>query len=463
VPAEQWAGWAQVFFNLTYFIELAFLFQVLGIAYRTQWLAILFFVCGNWVGQDYFAPQAFSFTLSLAILAVALSWLRRDISGPVAFIARKILFSKRNIDARDDHTDYYRRRFHLSERAPYAYAGERRTPLLIVTGLFTVMVVSHQLSPYMILLSLCGLVVFGGLRPFWFLGVLMAIAGGFLALHYSFIVDHFGPVFGGGVASNAAARPEVTNPDHAVRIVSLAARILTFGIWILGVIGFFRQPRGQRSVLVAVMAIAPFAFLGGQSYGGEAIYRVYLFSLPWFALMAASGIVGKRLTFSATSVFVQTLTVLTLTSLFLIAYFGLEQVNTVRPSEVTAMNAFYEKAPAGSLLVAGGQGMPMRSSAAYAADAKAGNTDTPPSLSSDPRFNNHVLGKADIPALDEYVDSFNRPGFLVISTSTIVYAHAYGQLPDGSLESLERAVATDPGWKIWYTSTDARIYERIKP
>lgn len=463
IPADQWAGWSQVFFNLTYFIELAFLFQVLGIAYRVQWLAILLFVCGNWVGQDYFAPQAFSFTLSLAILAVSLSWLRRDIAGPFARIAGKLFYNKHKLRVQEDGSDLHRRRFLLSERAPYAYSGHRRTPFLIVIGLFSVMVVSHQLSPYMILLSLCGLVVFGGLRPFWLLGVLAAIALGFLGIHYTFIVDHFGPLLGGGVAQNAAARPTVTHPDQAVSFVSTAARILTFGIWILGVIGFLRQPRGQRSVLVGVMALAPFAFLGGQSYGGEAIYRVYLFSLPWFALMAAAGIVGKRITFSPRAVIIQTVTVFALISLFLVSYFGLEQINMVRSTEIAAMNTFYEQAPRGSLLLATEQGLPIRSSGDYAYAAKAGNADLAPALANDPKFNDHVLGKSDIPAINEIVDGYNRPAFMVFSTSAIVYAHSYGQMPDGSIENLEGAISTDPGWKLWYSNPDARIYQRITP
>ena len=49
-----------------------------------------------------------------------------------------------------------------------------------------------------------------------------------------------------------------------------------------------------RVAIPAVLAFSPFVILGAQSYGGEAIYRVYLFSAPWCALLIAALIAEFR-------------------------------------------------------------------------------------------------------------------------------------------------------------------------
>ena len=47
-----------------------------------------------------------------------------------------------------------------------------------------------------------------------------------------------------------------------------------------------------RVAVPAVLAFSPFVVLGVQSYGGEAIYRVFLFSAPWCALLI-SGLIAE--------------------------------------------------------------------------------------------------------------------------------------------------------------------------
>ena len=63
---------------------------------------------------------------------------------------------------------------------------------------------------------------------------------------------------------------------------------LSLGMWFLAVVGVVLGRRGGRSVLaLALLAFSPFITLALLAYGQEGVLRVYLFSLPWTAALAA--------------------------------------------------------------------------------------------------------------------------------------------------------------------------------
>ena len=51
-----------------------------------------------------------------------------------------------------------------------------------------------------------------------------------------------------------------------------------------------------RVAVPALLAFSPFLMIPVQSYGGEAIYRVYLFSAPWCAILIADALMEFRAT-----------------------------------------------------------------------------------------------------------------------------------------------------------------------
>ena len=67
--------WAPVFFNLLYLAPLLLLFKAGSRDDRTVWLAAWFFYLANWIGQDYFSPQAATFFSFIFIVALMLRWL----------------------------------------------------------------------------------------------------------------------------------------------------------------------------------------------------------------------------------------------------------------------------------------------------------------------------------------------------------------------------------------------------
>ena len=74
----------------------------------------------------------------------------------------------------------------------------RAVAVTLVAVIYAAIVAAHQLTPYMVLAGVGALTVLDLLRPRWLLALLAAIAGGYLALHYSLIAQQFGGLFSGG-------------------------------------------------------------------------------------------------------------------------------------------------------------------------------------------------------------------------------------------------------------------------
>src|SRR5437763_6240239 len=74
--ALSFAGWVPVFFNLVDLGALLLILKTLTHDRRLIWLGAWFFYLTNWVGQDYFSPQALAYFLNLVMLGICLGWFR---------------------------------------------------------------------------------------------------------------------------------------------------------------------------------------------------------------------------------------------------------------------------------------------------------------------------------------------------------------------------------------------------
>ena len=99
------------------------------------------------------------------------------------------------------------------------------------------------------------------------------------------------------------------------------------------------------------LAFSPLMVVFAHSYGGEAVYRAYLFSLPWTACLVASllrpdprpeTIRSPRFTWLMPPV-----ALLATVGLLLPAFFGLDMQNVMPPAEVRASSDFYRHASRG--------------------------------------------------------------------------------------------------------------------
>jgi hypothetical protein len=170
-----YAAWSPVYINLAALLCINASLRTLTSSAQIRWLALFIFVIGNWVGQDYFSPQAFAFVLSQAVLACLLTWFKPTTIAPwVARIERGLRVALRSAPEK------------VSLQVRASLGARRRTALLVALfGIFTVIAISHQLTPYMVIAASGMLMVVRALRPRWIVLGFAAITGAYLLLRLS--------------------------------------------------------------------------------------------------------------------------------------------------------------------------------------------------------------------------------------------------------------------------------------
>ncbi|MFC8966812.1 lipopolysaccharide biosynthesis protein [Streptomyces sp. NPDC057094] len=322
--------WWPTAIQLLYLAPMFLLVRSMRAGWRAKWTGIWFFTLCGWVGQDYFSPQGFTYLLYLVFVAILLVWFR----------APRVLWTKRRPgEAEVEPTD----------------RRQRAVLLMVLIGLFAATVPAHQLTPFVMLGVLAVLVLVGrselrGL-PILF-AVLVAAWVGFMAEPYW--SGHFDDLFGGvgGVGSNVSTsvsgRIQGGSSTHKLVLytrVLLAGAMMAFACW-----GWWRRREHryrERSLLV--LTFVPFLGFGMQSYGGEMALRVFMFAVPGAALLAGlalfprTGVTAKerekdRLSLAPVAALMAGLLLM---GGFLVARWGNESFERIRPGEVTAMDYVY--------------------------------------------------------------------------------------------------------------------------
>ncbi len=80
--ALSYAPWALVVNDLLWLGPVLLIARAFTADWRMIWITAWVFELGNWVGQDYFSPQAFAFFLFLTVIAICLRWLGDDRPRP---------------------------------------------------------------------------------------------------------------------------------------------------------------------------------------------------------------------------------------------------------------------------------------------------------------------------------------------------------------------------------------------
>lgn len=450
VNPETYANWAEFFFLLTDALLVIATVRALVSDIRVAAGAGLLFVVTNWVGQTYFSPQAFAFTLFLGLILVMVRQLLTDSSS----------YSTRVVRTLD-------RLGRMAQRAPDVSA-EPRWPrgaaIAVVLGLDAVIVASHQLTPYMLLVSVALLMAAGIVRPWWPLAVMGLMTFGYLAANFSFIQDHYGLFTSIDPFNNVQGSQITPNTPVAGKVFNTNCQLVLIAIfWIAGVLSVLRLLRRgllARALPFLILAASPFVVVFGQSYGGEAPLRIILFSSPWFAALIswALATVGRPLVrWVLTSGLA-----LALAALFVPSFLGQEELNIVSPAEVAASEHFYYHARAGSVLVLAAPGFPYRYGATYAAFSGP-EGDANPNLLTEPEFQNRQLGAADVHSIAARIREYTPHGYIVFSKDETAYAEIFRITPPGALRRLRAAVAASPHFRLWYSNEDTQIYELATP
>jgi len=263
------------------------------------------------------------------------------------------------------------------------------------------------------------------------------------------IVSQFGQV-GSNVDSNIS---NVGRLSSAQQLVATMGRMVVVAMAVLAVIGVLRRASaGFLDVDAVVLCMVPAAIFVGGSYGGEAVFRVYLFALPFAAYLATgaffrttSSIAGWR-----TSAAVVAVTGVLLTgSMF--GYFGKEQWFHFTPGEVRAAEVVYESAPPKSMVIVGTPTFP--TDFAY----QERYTTTP--IANEPEASLNTVLRDPVTTLYTWMtDPRYAQSYLIITRSQIEEAENTGLLPKGALERIEQQMLESDRFDVLYHDHDAVVF-----
>ncbi len=347
------ALWAPVLNMGLWLAALAVLTGFLTRDPRRRWLALWLFCLGNWQDQDYLSPQAFGFFLYLVVIVLVL--------GPLA--ARPPGFGSFR---RSDLAVWWRGRSPVEPRPGY------RVGALVVTLLLvTVICASHQLTPFMVLITITALTLSGRVWPSRLPLIIAVVLSLWLAYPASAYLLGHPPLADAGLQAATEANVVDRWSGTAGHVLVLQVRVvLTLVLWALAAAGAVRDwRRGRLDVRVVLLAVTPLLLFPAQVYGGEMLIRVSLFALPFIAMQACSVLLptngslaaggSRRPSPRAAGGLVLTcflLAVLTVTGRF-----GNARFDVFTDSEIAAVAAAQRLAPPGSAMLSAAHPTPWRS------------------------------------------------------------------------------------------------------
>lgn len=344
--AAVYANWAPIVLGLLTLPVLVLIYRTFCQDWRLVWTAVWIFQLANWVGQDYFAPQGLAYLLHLTVIAVVLRhFVRPGSAGRL------------------------RDRGFLDPAAaavpPPTGTGQRALCVVVLAPLIAAVNATHQLTPVMLCVCLLAL---GLTRRYRNTG-LLAVAV-LLMLTWNLTLGR--PLFTETLRTLKESIGELTRNSRAgyagrltgpgPELAGTAGVLMVLAIAALAGAAVVLRRRLTRSALpLLLVSVAPVPLFAVNDYGGEMLFRVYLFGLPGAAFFAAAALVPAlagshrsraRTLWRGVSAFVLPAVLLLLTAGFLPAYYGKETMYYTPPEETALVARALDNAPDGSLILA---------------------------------------------------------------------------------------------------------------
>jgi hypothetical protein len=437
---------------------------------RMIWTAAWLFELGNWIGQDYFSPQAFTYFLYLTVIAVSLRWFRNREEQPWRMLAfRPTWLGRLDVSKLPLPTWLANRRPPRSAvLAPTINSRSPRSPAtrwamaVLLLPLMAAIASSHQLTPFMLIAALALLVLFRQVRA-WMLPVAMAaITAGWIAYGgLPWLIQNGSQLFEGlglpwaNTSAHLIGESQVP-PDQV--LVEWAARLLSAAVVVLAGIGFLRYrkhhyPRARRFWLsIPILAIAGLPSVAANSYGGEIIFRVFLFAVPFLAVAGGAAFFPHpRIGRPAWAGPALAATLLALVAGFTLGNYGSEEMNYFSPAEVAAASWLYRTAPPGAQVIAATSNFPW----AFVHYNWYSYTflDSPPSLSRD------VL-RAPVSAMARLMGPGHTPdSYLILTRSQAAEIYLTAEWPPGAFSRLTRTLQESSRFRVVYHNADVLILQ----
>ena len=421
--ALAYAAWGPPVNNLLMIAPLVLILRTMTRDRRVLWGAIWLFYSCAWTGQDYFSPQAFAFTLFLAILGIVLNRAAAE------------------------------RALRPGQARP-ARAGNLAWILLLLP-LIAAIDSSHQLTPLMLILALAVLSVsrYRGPVMLWTLAAATAftliwdstVAAPYIRNNISSVIGSFGSLDANATGPlNSAA--QASNQQQVIAYVDTAAALLVALLAITAVIVHKRLRRSSAFLLT----LAPLPMLVANNYGGEVIFRVYLFALPAAAFLNRTLLLPHKPWTARLHTIAFPVILLALLAAFVVPYYGKESENYFPPGEITATNHMYTVAPHGSVIVAATGDYP-GGNLYYEYYLQVSWLDQ---ISGAQRI---LIEQDPLDALRDQLSEHGGPAYFILTRSQIADIQTEGLLPAATLTRLEQIATTSPEFTVVYRNADAIV------
>ena len=455
-----YAKWAQLVVELAVLPLLYLIYEALSLPARQRWAALLLYSAANWVGQDYFSPQALGTILSLGCMAIVMRWMYAGNSWG------------RYVPGGQHAEDKFRT---YTEKQPAERVGHLTLVFIALILVYSALTYTHEISPYIVVIQLGALAIVSLFRPRWLPIALGAVAIIYFIPRFSYVNSHFGVLATIGSFFRNATPPSLADSSSSISssqlMVQRCAGGLSVLIWVLSLVGAWLRRRSRRTVAaLVILAYSPLIVLLAGAYGDEGILRVYLFSLPWSVALAAAVLTptpglpvksrrgredgaSQRIRRFRAEALRAPVVLAVVVTLFLVAFFGGDRWNTMSDAEVAAVTSFMQTAPGGPVLAA--TNAPLHDTARYNLFPAASifgpgavfGTKKPPSDS--------ALVLADRAAR---FTSGDQPAYVIVTSSMIAYGQAYGT-PTSYFTILLNSLARSKYWKLVTSNPNAVIYK----
>jgi len=411
---------------------------------RRPWVAALLTAMTASLNTTYFSPQSVGILLSITILVLATGPLRDAVvttaDGTVGAKprARKVPLSK----------------------------------ILAITLIGIVLVVTHQISPYLTVAALVALIVFRLVRPWWLPVVVLVPAVAFAALN--------GDILGRFLSLAAVGRvlDNVQPPTHDMTVLPkplvtrLAFDIPAAALVVLGLAALITVLLHRDRVHWALLAAAasPISLLVATNYGQEGVFRVVLFATPWIAILAAAlpmpsgrlapvgSLVRRAMRPSAVRFAVAGAGIAALVAIGAFGQTALDWNRVMTRSQSEATQLYDRTAPSGSvmLLTGSANAVPSNTGARYFDVGYLSRE----ALGTYPSGTDYDANADVSDVTRELVENWSATKYYALVAEPFgAYDERYGYQSDADYQQLAAAMADSPYWKVVWSSGTTAMYE----
>jgi hypothetical protein len=237
--------------------------------------------------------------------------------------------------------------------------------------------------------------------------------------------------------------------------ISWIDRALSATVFLLAALAFVRR-RWTRRTGLPLLVLAPMPILVANSYGGEMIFRAYLFALPAAALLISALLFESR-RHPRLRVFLVAPLLLAMLGGMLFGYYGKESANYFTKEEVAATHFVTATTPPGSLIVSLTSDVP----------GLEMNYDKHPRIQlneQDLEVRQRLVADP-IEGLDPFIDgaTVREPAYIVLSRAQAAECYLNGSLPADTMQRMDRAMSNTWGFVRVFRNQDAVVFRYQNP